>query len=133
MALRLARGDMAGLLDHLHDMREMPVRVGRLDVHVVLGGADAAAFDLLERNGGAGFERSDGVDDGGLVRAGMGQRAHQHVSADPGECVKITSQWHKVHCTEELAAKTQRVRGPAPKAVSPDFSPHYGKKPLFMA
>ena len=42
----------------------------------------------------AGFERGDGVDDGGLVRAGIGQRAHQHVAADSGEGVQITEQGH---------------------------------------
>jgi hypothetical protein len=35
------------------------------------------------------FERGDGGGDGGLVGAGVGQRAHQHVAADAGEGVQV--------------------------------------------
>ena len=67
----------------------MAVLLGLLDRDVELGGADAAALDLFEGDGGADFERGDGGGDGGLVGAGVGQGADQHVAADPRECVQV--------------------------------------------
>ena len=49
------------LLDDLDDVREVAVGVLMLDGDVEFGGADAAAFDFLEGDGGADFERGDGV------------------------------------------------------------------------
>jgi hypothetical protein len=64
------------------------------DGHVELSGRDAAAFHAFEGQRRAGFERSQRIDDGGLIRASIRQRAHQHVAADPGECVQIAEQGH---------------------------------------
>ena len=82
------------LLNHLHDVRKMAVGVRFLHLHVVLGGADAAALHLFERNHRAGFERVHGIANGGLVRAGIRQSAHQHVAADSRECVQIAGKGH---------------------------------------
>ena len=38
----------------------------------------------------------DGVGDGGLVGAGIGQRADQHVAANSRECVQIASNGHEL-------------------------------------
>src|ERR1019366_574467 len=88
-----AFGDI-GLFDQLHDVREVAVNVLLLHLHVVFGGADAAALDLLERNRGTALERGDGVGDGDVVGAGVGQGADQHVAADSRKCVQIASKWH---------------------------------------
>ena len=84
----------SGFLDHLQNVRQMPVRMRLRDRHVELGGGDAAAFHAFERQRRAGLERRERIDDGGLVRAGIRQRAHQHVAADPGEGVQIAEQGH---------------------------------------
>ena len=63
-----------------------------------LRSGDPAAFDALERQHRTGFERGERVYDrsldGGVVRAGVRQRTHQHVAADPGEGVQIAEQGH---------------------------------------
>ena len=41
-------------------------------------------------------ERGDGVGDGGLVGAGIGQRADQHVAANSRKCVQIASNRHEL-------------------------------------
>jgi hypothetical protein len=81
-------------LDHLHDVGEVPVRMLLAGLDVVLGGGDAGALDLLEGDGGARLQRSDGVDDGGLFRSGVRQRAHGHIAADPGKRVQINDESH---------------------------------------
>jgi hypothetical protein len=58
--LRGARRE-GGLLDDLDDVREVPVSVLVLHRDVEFGGADAAALDLLEGDGGADFEGGDGA------------------------------------------------------------------------
>jgi len=63
-------------------------------IDVEFGGADAAALHFLEPDGGADFERGDGGGDGGLVGAGVGQRADKHVAADAGEGVQVAGQRH---------------------------------------
>ena len=79
-----------GLLDHLHDVREVPVRVLLLHVNVVLGGADAASASPFRRRPTApASSEAMASDDGGLVRAGIRQRADQHVAADAREGVQI--------------------------------------------
>ena len=40
------------------------------------------------------LERGDGSRDGGLIGAGVGQRADQHIAANPGECVQIAGNGH---------------------------------------
>ena len=81
----------------------MPVGVRFRNSHMELGGGDAAAFDLLERDHRAGFERSQRLDDGGLIRAGIRQRTYQHVAADPGERVQIAQQGHNLSIMEDVA------------------------------
>jgi hypothetical protein len=61
---------------------------------VELSGGDAAAFDLLERDGGARVHRSDGAGDSLRICSRIRQRADQHVAANPGECVQIASNGH---------------------------------------
>jgi hypothetical protein len=60
----------------------------------VLGGSDSAAFHLFEGHGGASLERSDSVDDGSLVGAGIGERAYQHVAADSRKCIQVAKKRH---------------------------------------
>ena len=84
------------LLDHLDDVREVAVNFGFLYRNAVLGGADAAAFDLFEGDGSARIERCDGVGNGGLVGAGIGQGADQHIAANSRECVQIAGNRHEL-------------------------------------
>ena len=63
----------------------MGVLFARLDV--VARRADPASPHLLKRNRSPDFERRDGIGDGRRIRAGIRQRAHQHVAADSRECV----------------------------------------------
>jgi hypothetical protein len=101
---RILRGArrQAGLFDNLDDVREMPVSMLLLHRNVEFGGADSAALDFLEGDGGADFERGDGVGDGGLAGAGVGQRTHQHIAANSRKGVQVTGQghvsswWHKL-------------------------------------
>ena len=83
-------------LDHLDDGGEVAMGLGFLHRHAVLGGADAGALHLFEGHDGSGIERSDGVRDGGLIGAGIGQGAHQHVAANSRECVQIASNRHEL-------------------------------------
>jgi hypothetical protein len=87
-------GREGGLLDDFDDVGEVPVSVLMLHRDVEFGGADTAALYLLEGDGGADFEGCDGGGDGGLVGAGVGQRADKHVAADAGEGVQVTGQRH---------------------------------------
>ena len=97
-----------GLLDHLQNVRQVAVGVGFLRSHVELGGGDAAALDALEGQHRAGFERGERIDDGGLIRAGIRQRAHQHIAADPGEGVQIAEQGHDLFIMEDIAPPDAR-------------------------
>ena len=65
----------------------MGARLG--DVNLELDGGDAAALHVVEAERGAGPERFKRGDKAGLVRAGIGQSANQHVSADSGKRVEI--------------------------------------------
>ena len=96
MALRRAESAMAAFSIMLHDVRQMAVRVGLLDVHMILGGADAVAFDLLERDHRSGVERVDGIDDGLLGGAGVGECSNQHVAANSRKCVQVASVGHVI-------------------------------------
>ena len=84
-----------GLLDHFDDVRNVAVGAGFLDVHLEPGSADAAALDLAKGHGGPGIERSDGVGNGGLVCARIGQRADKHVAADSREGVQVAGDGHE--------------------------------------
>jgi len=85
-----AFGDV-GLFDRLDDVGKVAVNVRLLHLHVVLGSADAATLNLLKRNRGTALERGNGIGNGVLVRAGIRQRAHQHVAADSRKCIQIAS------------------------------------------
>ncbi len=94
MALRRARGGNVRGFDHLDDVVQVAMRFGFLDGDTILGGGDPGPFDLFEGDGGAGLERGDGGDDGRLVRAGIRQRAHQHVAADSGKGIQVAEKGH---------------------------------------
>jgi len=49
---------------------------------------------FLEGNRGTALKRGDGVGNGVVVRAGVRQRADQHVAADSRKCVQIASKGH---------------------------------------
>jgi len=80
--------------DQLQNVRQVPVGVRLHNGHMEFGGTDTAAFDPFEGDYRTGIERSQRLDDGGLIGAGIRQRAHQHVAADPGEPIQITQQGH---------------------------------------
>ena len=67
----------------------MAMRVGLGDIDLEFGGGDAAALHVVEAERGAGSERIKRGDETGLVGAGVGQRANQHVSANSGKRVEI--------------------------------------------
>src|ERR1700687_2911663 len=58
--------------------------------HAELGGADSAPLDLFERQLGAVRNGIQNVQQRGLIRAGIGQRAHQHISTDARKGVQVT-------------------------------------------
>ncbi len=93
IATRASR--QVGLLDHLDDVRKMAVRLLFPGFDVEFGGRDPAALHFFERDGSAEIERGDGADNGVLIGAGIRQRAHQHIAANSGECVKVTSKRHE--------------------------------------
>ena len=87
------------------------------DGHVEFRGGYRATFDALEGQHGAGFERGDRVYDrsgGGLIRAGIRQRAHQHVAADPGEGVQIAEQGHGPFIMDDSKPRVRETLGRTP-------------------
>ncbi len=76
-------------LDHGQDMRQVTVLLGLDRANAELGGADAAAHGLLELKLRAGLKRRQALDDAFGAGARVGERAHQHVAADSGECVQV--------------------------------------------
>ena len=74
----------------------MPVAMCFGNCYVKLDGRDAGPSDFFKRHYGAGFQRIDGTEKGGLARAGIGQRAHQHIAADAGEGVEIADPGHVI-------------------------------------
>jgi hypothetical protein len=85
--------------------------------YVKLGGGDTTAFHALEGQRRAGFERGERIDNSGLVRAGIRQRAHQHVAADPGEGVQIAEQGHSFIMDDQRSV-TMRL---LPKLYETDY------------
>src|SRR5689334_14616948 len=81
--VRAGRFGEIARLDELFDVREVPMRTAFARGYMVFRGGDAGALDLFERHRGPGGEGMDGIRDGVLVGAGIGQRAHEHVAADP--------------------------------------------------
>src|ERR1039458_5733722 len=80
----------AGLLDDFDDVREVAMRALFARLDVVARRADPASPDFLKRDRGPDLERPDGIPDRLSIRAGIRQRAHQHIAADSRECVQIS-------------------------------------------
>ena len=76
-------------LNHFQNSRKMPMLLRLIHMHVKLRGRDAAPLYLFERHRCPAVERAQAIRDGSRVRAGVGKRANQHVSADARKGVQI--------------------------------------------
>ena len=76
-------------VDHLEDMRQVPVGLLLAACDVKLGGGDPASLHLLEAKRGSGRERVERLDDSVLIGAGVGQRPDSHITTDAGKGVEI--------------------------------------------
>ena len=74
-----------------HQDVERVLRWPRLIDGLADGGSDAAPLDLIKGDGGSRAERLDSLRDGVLLRTGIRQRAHQHVTANARKGIEVAS------------------------------------------